>query len=62
MCITVDMQSGEIVFLNDFIDVNEGYFYLEEGKVFFRGTGSDPNFVNRILIKDIEDYLKVPEW
>lgn len=56
------MQSGEIVFLNDFIDVNEGYFYLEEGKVFFRGTGSDPNFVNRILIKDIEDYLKVPEW
>lgn len=139
LCITVDMQSGEIVFLNDLIDVNEGfvdyvidnellhceesiledltsaenskklnesyrsrrqkdyflrhlesfteeelygrkacendyeilafntstyhdYFYLEEGKIFFRGTSSDPNLVNWILAKDLEDYLKVPGW
>lgn len=138
LCITVDMQTGEIVFLDDLIDINENfaayvrdneilhceesviedltseevskwlnedwsrkekayilrffgeftreklygrrywendyeirafttstyneYFYLEEGKICFRGDSSDPTVVYWILTKDIENYLKVPKW
>lgn len=43
-------------------DIYTTYFYLEKGRICFSGGSSDPSWINWIMVDDIENYLKVPNW
>lgn len=44
----------------------QNYFYLEEGTLCFKEQGSNSDWDDKVIVKimidDIEDYLKVPKW